>query len=410
MIKVTVIIPVYQVEDYLEDCLDSVISQTLKDMDVICVDDASEDRCPEILDRYAGEDDRISVIHLTENMGQGNGRNLGLHQARGKYVYFLDSDDMITPEAMEELYEDAEKNQLDGIFFDSQVIYDEGVPGDRYASYPAVRHGDYPNGTVTGRELFDRMIAQGEWTSYPQRQFWNRGYLQREEIDYPVRVEHEDEVFSFKASLAADRVVYRNAQYFIRRYRPDSVMTSPPAPKNFYGYFMDLCYMDRFARERGISGTAIDRNLARVYEKVERYYRDLSADHDLESWFKTEEERHLFWFFETAQKGWMHYGMLSGNVLQKASESKEIYIYGAGVYARQVAKSLAMRGYVIKAFMVTDKTGNPDALEGHPVLAFDSFRGVPDTSIVIIAVTDGYRAQIEKNLSEAGWNHVYYKE
>ena len=123
MIKVSVIIPVYNVEAFLPDCLDSVLSQTLKEIEVICIDDASPDDCGRILDDYAAKDNRMKVFHLDQNHRQGYGRNLGLKNAAGEYVYFLDSDDMIVPEAMEELYEIAKKDNLDAIFFDTQTIF-----------------------------------------------------------------------------------------------------------------------------------------------------------------------------------------------------------------------------------------------------------------------------------------------
>ena len=101
MSKVSVIIPVYKTEAYLPECLDSVLSQTLGDLEVICIDDCSPDRSGEILDAYARRDGRVQVIHLPENRRQGYGRNRGLERATGEYVYFLDSDDMIEPQALE---------------------------------------------------------------------------------------------------------------------------------------------------------------------------------------------------------------------------------------------------------------------------------------------------------------------
>ena len=105
MIKVTVVIPVYNVEAYLPACLDSVLGQSLEEIEIICIDDASPDRCGAILDEYAEKDKRVKVIHLPENHKQGYGRNRGEEAARGKYIYFLDSDDMITGTALEEMYE-----------------------------------------------------------------------------------------------------------------------------------------------------------------------------------------------------------------------------------------------------------------------------------------------------------------
>ncbi|MBQ4308524.1 MAG: glycosyltransferase family 2 protein, partial [Lachnospiraceae bacterium] len=96
-------IPVYGVEPWLAECLDSVLAQTLTEIEVLCVDDASPDRCGEILDEYAAADPRVRVFHLPENRRQGYGRNLGMDHARGTYIYLLDSDDRIRPEALERL-------------------------------------------------------------------------------------------------------------------------------------------------------------------------------------------------------------------------------------------------------------------------------------------------------------------
>ena len=145
MIKVSIVIPVYKVEKYLPACLDSVLSQSLQDIEVICIDDASPDRCPEMLDEYAARDARVRVLHLPENHQQGYGRNRGTEMARGKYVYFLDSDDMITPEALEELYALAEKDRLDCIYFDSQVIFANKELETKNATYITGRTGQYDN-------------------------------------------------------------------------------------------------------------------------------------------------------------------------------------------------------------------------------------------------------------------------
>ncbi|MBR0298962.1 MAG: glycosyltransferase family 2 protein, partial [Bacteroidales bacterium] len=177
MPKITVVIPVYKVEKFLPACLDSVLSQSLQDIEVICIDDASPDRCPEILDEYAARDARVRVLHLPENHQQGYGRNRGTEMARGKYIYFLDSDDMITSEALEELYTVAEKDRLDGVYFDSQVIFANRELEKINCNYPARRHGKYDNCVYSGPALFELFMKQGDWISYVQRTFWRREFL-----------------------------------------------------------------------------------------------------------------------------------------------------------------------------------------------------------------------------------------
>ena len=106
--KITVIIPVYNVEIYLADCLDSVLQQTLNEIEIICINDGSSDNSLEILKEYARKDSRIIIISQ-ENKGLGSARNRGLEVATGEYVAFLDSDDWVDNNYYEKLYNTAKK-------------------------------------------------------------------------------------------------------------------------------------------------------------------------------------------------------------------------------------------------------------------------------------------------------------
>ncbi|HII4441208.1 TPA: glycosyltransferase family 2 protein [Clostridium perfringens] len=110
--KVSVVVPIYNVEKYLHRCVNSLIRQTLKDIEIILVNDGSPDNCPKICDEYKNKDIRVKVIHK-KNAGLGLARNSGLDEAKGKYVVFVDSDDFIEESALEEMYNIAEKHQAD---------------------------------------------------------------------------------------------------------------------------------------------------------------------------------------------------------------------------------------------------------------------------------------------------------
>lgn len=110
--KVSVIVPVYNVEPYLCECLDSVKNQTLRDIEIICVDDGSPDNCGEILDEYAKEDERFIIIHQ-ENKGLPMARQAGMDVARGEYMKHVDSDDYLDLEALEICYNEAQKDDVD---------------------------------------------------------------------------------------------------------------------------------------------------------------------------------------------------------------------------------------------------------------------------------------------------------
>ena len=112
MYKLSVIIPVYNVENYLRECLDSITNQTVKDIEIICIDDGSSDNSPDILKEYQKKDSRIKII-TKENGGQASARNLGIKEAQGEYIAFIDSDDFIEAEMLEKLYTKAKDDNLD---------------------------------------------------------------------------------------------------------------------------------------------------------------------------------------------------------------------------------------------------------------------------------------------------------
>lgn len=118
LVKISVIIPVFNVENYLAKCLDSVINQTLKEIEIICVDDGSTDNSFNILNEYKSSDDRIQV-YQQENGGHSAATNTALKYIKGDYIFFLDSDDWIELDALEKLYNNATENNCDLVLYDS---------------------------------------------------------------------------------------------------------------------------------------------------------------------------------------------------------------------------------------------------------------------------------------------------
>ena len=407
MPKVSVVIPVYNVEPWLPACLDSVLAQTLKDIEIICIDDASPDGCPAILDAYAARHPNLRAVHLEKNRRQGFGRNRGMDLASGEYIYFLDSDDMIAPEALEELCRAADADRLDGVFFDSTRICEDPAL-ERYAlSYQERWTGAYPEGVMKGADFFGALMGNGEWTCYVQREFWRLDFLRREGVRFPDDVEHEDELFAFEAILLARRVRYLRRPYFLRRYREHSVMTTPPTARNFHGYFMNFVLMAEFLRERGITSVEARTNVARMYERMTRFYAELSGKEDLTGWFKPE-QLPFYRFFAASQDAPLYYRQLRPGLEERLRAYGEIQIYGAGAVARTACRALALRGFAVEGFVVTDRAGNPDVLEGRRVRTVDELRPGPGR-VLLTAMTRRYEDEVWDRLRGAGWDLLSFR-
>ena len=126
MPKISVIVPIYGVEKFLEECIDSILNQSLKDIEIILIDDGSKDKCPQIIDEYAQNDDRIIVIHK-QNGGYGQTCNVGLEKATGDYVAIVEPDDYIDSKMYEDLYELALKNNADIVKSSFYEKYDTAI-------------------------------------------------------------------------------------------------------------------------------------------------------------------------------------------------------------------------------------------------------------------------------------------
>ena len=125
-IKVSVLVPVYNVEDLLPRCLDSIVNQTLKEIEIVCVNDASPDSSLKVLEEYAKRDTRIKVISHTINMGLLMARRTGYQNANGRYIFFCDSDDFLPADALENLYRASKTSNADIIVGNMELIYPSG--------------------------------------------------------------------------------------------------------------------------------------------------------------------------------------------------------------------------------------------------------------------------------------------
>ena len=213
---VSVIVPVYNVEKYLPACLDSIVNQTLKEIEIICVDDGSTDSSPLILEKYAGRDFRIRILKQ-QNSGQGMARNLGIKEARGRYIGFVDSDDWISANYFEKLFTVAQKN-------DADVSSTTGV---------FLAHGSRMDVRKSVGVQLDAVILSDEdrrstilTTGITVNKLYRRDFLNAHSIFFPEkRVFGEDNFVVFFSIMLANRVVcVHDANYYYRQ-RENSTVT-----------------------------------------------------------------------------------------------------------------------------------------------------------------------------------------
>ena len=220
--KTSVIIPVYNTEDYLAECLDSVLAQTQRDIEVILVDDGSTDSSPEIERRYAERDPRVRVI-MQENQRQGAARNRGLEQARGKYVYFMDSDDLIIPTHLETCFQACEDDSLDFVTFDT-VGFEDDPDVERPELFHEVsdRRGIVTSEIVDGVTFWHSYLPIGMLPFICWMEYCRRDFLIDNDLRFVEGIFFEDNDWVLRVYLAARRIKYLPLRLHRYRHRPGS--------------------------------------------------------------------------------------------------------------------------------------------------------------------------------------------
>ena len=192
---ISVIVPVYKVERYLDKCIRSIVDQTYRNLEIILVDDGSPDRCPQICDKWAESDARIKVIHKT-NEGVSAARNTGLQAAKGDFIYFVDSDDVIVPHLCEKVMEIFSANDVEIVAFDCQRITEDGkllggtenletavyTKEEALTQLVSGKINDYLWSKVYKRDLFDKLRFAKHRTCFEDMEVTHRLLLKTNHI------------------------------------------------------------------------------------------------------------------------------------------------------------------------------------------------------------------------------------
>ena len=206
---VSVIVPVYNTDEYLCECLDSLVNQTLKDIEIICIDDSSSDNSLEILKDYSRKDDRIILLENNSNQGQSISRNKGLDIARGEYVTFLDSDDRIEENAYERLYKFAKDYNHDLVVFNAKRFNDEEVIWNCILHSKAGYDKTYSKTNIFEHKtlIYDTSISK----------FIKKDFLDKYNFRFMENILYEDLLFSMEVLCASECLgILHDVTYFWR--------------------------------------------------------------------------------------------------------------------------------------------------------------------------------------------------
>lgn len=217
--KVSVVIPIWNTEKYLEKCLASIVNQTLKDIEIICVNNGSTDSSAQIIDKFAQQDSRIKVITI-EHGYLSDARNKGTEQVTGKYLYFCDSDDWLELTAFEELYNYSEKLDLDFCFLQENRIYEGETELANIKHRLLSIYGCDEEQVYTYHNMKNIFLPRLEtWLHFYKTEFYKK-----ENLYFPSKTFYEDVVVHFKSIFLASKIGFYHKPLYYHLMRKTSAL------------------------------------------------------------------------------------------------------------------------------------------------------------------------------------------
>lgn len=402
MPKVSVIVPVYNVEKYITECIDSIIAQTLKDIEIICVDDGSTDKSAVILDSYAKKDGRIMVVHR-QNAGYGAAMNAGLSLATGEYIGIVESDDCILPQMYETLYDCAKMNKLD-------IVKADAFYWLQFCDYRKCTHrkrldGYYNRvlGLKERRIFFD--FYMNTWTGIYRKEFIDEFKIRYNETP---GASYQDNGFWIQTLAFCKNAMWIDKAFYL--YRQDNPAASIKskdkiyAMSNEYDYLkkkletmnaskeiINICDYYRMVRNKGTFMRIADEHKRvfcnKVIEDYNKYENLIDDNIGLKLWYdniKKDPDSFCGEFVANKKR-----------IYDALCVSGHIVIYGFGEYGQHIFRHLVNMGFYhkVSCFMSSEKSEICE-IAGIPVKSIAEYTGLNNETI-IIGVSENSKAYTE---------------
>ena len=408
MKEISVIVPIYNVELYLRECLDSILKQTGVNFEIVCVDDGSTDTSQFILKEYARMDSRIKIYTHLHNMGHATTRNDGYRYAKGEYLYTIDSDDILVDGALHRMYTCVKDHNLDLLAFSAKAFLDKDYITEIWEENEYVRKREYP-GIYNGPELFallmknnDRVIANRVLYCYKREFFLKNNLFDEEGLRYA-----DDSMFSYY--MAAKRVMCISDQLYLRRYRRGSTVTSPLKKIHLESLII------LFEAEMNKWRTLKFRN--EINQQIERYFDlRLKEIHRLQCLFQQEKSEEIclkeypsdsYFCKRFIRQEPLYSECLSDEQIDKIRKSEFVILYGAGFIATEVARVLEYKAITDYVVAVTEPQDNKQLFRGRRIKKITNLTNL-NKALVVVAVSKRNEKEIMKLLSDYGFHNIMW--
>lgn len=435
-ILVSILVPVYNTSKYLKKCIESIINQTMKNIEIICINDGSTDNSLNILQEYAQKDNRIIIINK-KNTGYGNSMNLGLMRAKGKYIGIVESDDFVSFEMFERLY-------------DSAFINDVDVVKSNYYSYKSEGFNEEVFTEVLGKckynECFKPLDEQSIfnvqgciWSGIYKREFLLKNQIWFNETP---GASYQDISFNIKVWACAERVLLLKDAYL--KYRIDNINSSVKSPEKVFCVCDEFEEINDFLRNKCQIRKDILNVLMKLKYKIylENYNRLSSSfqyafllrmSKELNNDYKYKDLSQLNWnedewkvlqlirenphqYFKNTSKDYydnrlamlptLNTEIYLCGFLEYISKFENIIIYGAGIIGKKVAQSLINNSKEIFSFAVSNRTIDQQIVMDINVKPIDDLLEMRDKALILVAVKEKDQFDVISNLETLKFKNI----
>jgi len=423
MCRVSVLTPVYNVEKYLPECMDSLLAQSLTDIEFICINDGSTDGSLAILQEYAAKDARIKIIDQP-NGGYGKAMNSGLRTASGEYIGIVESDDFIDVRMFESLYRVAHEYQAEIVKSDFWGVTKEKTKKMENLSEVLFYKDLVPR--MDGKKIFFK--TPSIWSAIYKRDFLEEHHVVFHETP---GASYQDVSFFVVTMACAQRAVFLPEAYL--HYRMDNVNSSVHSKAkvrcifdefaqihHFLAAYPSICEDVKYVIE-GMKGLHYFANYMRIGDEYKKMFLTLAADE-----FVQDKEEGLlnpqFWrtadwnflqrlldnrekvFFEEYARLQKERMYLRG-FLSELRDKKQIFVYGAGQVGHFVLSYLLSQQVTISGVLVSSAEKNPSMVLGIPVSVISDANVDPAQSTILVAVQEMTQYEIISSLQDKGFRH-----
>lgn len=409
--KVSVIITVHNIEQYIGECIESVLSQSMRDLELICIDDASTDGSLEIVKNYAEKDARIKVIAQAESVGPSTARNIGYRVAQGEYVYQIDGDDYIVEDALMRMYTCAKENELDLLTFSAMAFADskEIEKKVHHLLNLYMRTGVY-DGIRNGIELFAELTHNSDFHGNLCCIFVNKDFFNKNNL-YLVDGLYASADSPFLIYLKAQRTMCIPDALYMRRFRENSIVTSKKSLIKFESILVQFLYefdlWKGYAFEEKIE-KELNKYFALNWRRVLKTYHDV-ADKNAELKLLPYHKGAKFVFHNIIKGENTYWTNQTSQAIEEIKQYKNVIIYGAKDIAKEVKTILDQNEINHYIFAVSDNT-NEKEFEDKPIYCIEELAYMKDDAIVIVAVSKRHQESIKENLHAMGFENILVAE